>query len=203
MKFPWRGAIGLALTVFLLWWVFRDTDPKQVGRALAGASIGMLILGGLLNLGHNVFRVWRWKALLEPVREGVSFRPLFAAVIVGYLTTWLVPGRLGEVVRPALLSARENVPLGPSLGTVVSDRILDGMTIVLLFAVGTLATQLPGGAAPHVAGIRTVPMPWALAVHLPLINHAATGRFMMYASLVLAVIAALWLARRHLRRRAS
>ena len=46
----------------------------------------------------------------------------------------------------------------------------------------------------HIAGIRTVPMPWALAVHLPLINHAATGRFMMYASLVLAVIAAVWLA---------
>lgn len=46
----------------------------------------------------------------------------------------------------------------------------------------------------HIAGIRTIALPWAFAIKLPLINHAATGRFMMYAFLILAVIAAVWLA---------
>jgi uncharacterized protein (TIRG00374 family) len=178
MKEGAKALLGLLLAVLLLAWVFRDTDPRQLRLALAGASIGMLILGGMLNLSHNVFRVWRWRALLAPVREGIPFRPLFAAVVVGYLTTWLVPGRLGELVRPALLSAREDVPLGPALGTVVSDRILDGMAIVLLFAVGTLVTQLPGEAAPHVAAIRVsaLLLTGGMTVALAALVAASTAR---------------------------
>src|SRR5215510_11852849 len=155
MKEGGKALAGVLVALLLLWWVLRDKDLHAVGQALAAASIGMLVIGGLLNLGHNVFRVWRWRALLDPVREGIPFRPLFTAVIIGYLTTWVVPGRLGEVVRPALLSAREDVPLGPCIGTIVSDRLLDGATIVFLFAVGTLVTHLPGDAAPHVTAIRT------------------------------------------------
>src|SRR5262245_47567353 len=155
MKEGAKALAGILLAILLLWWVLRDTSPEKLKEALLRASLGMLIVGGLVNLGHNVFRVWRWRALLDPVREGIPFRPLFTAVIIGYLTTWVVPGRLGEVVRPALLSAREDVPLGPCIGTIVSDRLLDGATIVFLFAVGTLVTHLPGDAAPHVTAIRT------------------------------------------------
>jgi len=188
MKEGAKALAGIVLAILLLWWVLRDTDPQQLRRAIAGASLGMLILGGVLNLGHNVFRVWRWRALLAPVREGLPFRPLFAAVVVGYLTTWLVPGRLGELVRPALLSARENVPLGPCLGTVLSDRLLDGMTIVLLFAAGTLVTRLPGDAAPHVAAIRAsaLLLTGVMAGALAVLVAAASARERLSA----------WLARR-------
>ena len=48
------------------------------------------------HLGHNVFRTWRWGALLGPVRKGVRFRPMLSAIILGYMTSWIVPGRLGE-----------------------------------------------------------------------------------------------------------
>lgn len=60
----------------------------------------------------------------------------------------------------------------------------------------TLAMLCVASLGPnlHIAGTRTFALPWALAVKLPLINHAATGRFMMYAFLILAVIAAVWLA---------
>ena len=47
----------------------------------------------------------------------------------------------------------------------------------------------------HIAGLRTITLPWHLMLKLPLINHAATGRFMMYAFLILGAIAAVWLAR--------
>jgi uncharacterized protein (TIRG00374 family) len=197
MKEGAKALLGLLLAVLLLAWVFRDTDPRELRRALAGASLGMLALGGMLNLGHNVFRVWRWGALLAPVRRDMPFRPMFAAVIVGYLTTWLVPGRLGEIVRPALLSARENVPLGPCLGTVVTDRILDGMTIVFLFAVGTLVTQLPGDAAPHVDAIRAsaLLLTVGIAVVLAALVAASTAKERLSAWLAGRSRAIRWLGR--------
>ena len=61
---------------------------------------------------------------------------LIDAVILGYATSWVVPGRLGELVRPALLAGRQRLPLGPCLGSVVADRLLDGMAVLALFVVG-------------------------------------------------------------------
>jgi len=114
---------------------------------------GGVLLAVLLT--HNVFRVWRWRALLEPVRVGVPFRPMFSAVILGYMTSWVVGGRVGELVRPALLSGREQLPLGPCLGTVVADRLLDGLAVLALFAIGMLVAPLQGEAATHVPLLRT------------------------------------------------
>jgi uncharacterized protein (TIRG00374 family) len=145
----------VVVAVLLLWWMLRGQEPEQIWSRMLEVSVVGVLLGGMLNVGHNFFRVWRWRALLHPVREGVAFRPMFTAVILGYFVTWIVPARLGEVVRPALLSARERLPLAACMGTIVADRFLDGLTIVALFAIGTLITPLEGEAARYVALLRT------------------------------------------------
>lgn len=154
MKQVVQAVAGLLLAAALLAWVLHDKDPQALAAALAQASIPGLVLGAALNFGHNVIRVWRWRALLSPVRRDVPFRPMFTSIVVGYLTTWVVPGRLGELVRPLLLSGREGLPLGPCLGTVVADRILDGVAIVALFAAGVAVVPLHGTAGTYAAEIR-------------------------------------------------
>ncbi len=149
-----RFLAGALLAGLLLWWVVRGVEPSALLASLGKASLLGLLAAALLNLGHNVFRVWRWGALLKPVRNGVRFQPMFTAVILGYATTWVLPGRLGELVRPAFLSAREGVPLGPCLGSVLADRMLDGLAIVCLFAVGSWWSPLEGPAGPHRAMLR-------------------------------------------------
>lgn len=146
---------GLALAGFLLWWVFRGTDPESLWAQFREASWAGLLLAAALNLGHNVFRVWRWRALLQPIRPDVPFRPMFTAVIVGYMTTWVIPGRLGELVRPLILSGQEGLPLGPTLGSVVADRLLDASTVVVLFAVGAWVIPMEGEVATYAATLRT------------------------------------------------
>jgi len=146
---------GLLVAALLLWVVLRGIEPSTMWNSVRKASMGGLFLAALINLGHNVFRVWRWQALLTPVRPRVPFRSMFVAVILGYTTTWIIPGRLGEVVRPTLLSAREDLPLGPCIGSVVTDRLLDGAAIVALFAVGTWLVPLEGQISEHVSAIRT------------------------------------------------
>ena len=146
---------GILLAVALMWWVLRDADPTAVWAQLKEASFGLIVLCVVLNVGHNVFRVWRWRVLLSPFKAGVPFRPMFVAVIVGYMTSWVVPGRLGELVRPMLLSARERVPLGPCIGSIVADRMLDGMSVVALFVLGSWITPLEGKAAEYETIIRT------------------------------------------------
>jgi uncharacterized protein (TIRG00374 family) len=163
MKTALQGIVGLLLAVLLLYWVLHDKPREELMSALMRASWPALALGAVVNVGHNVFRVLRWRWLLDPVRPDVPFRPMFVAVILGYLTTWLVPGRMGELVRPALLSAREELPLGPCLGTVVADRLLDGVAIVALFAVGSLGANFAAGSAALADQIRVTAV-LALAV---------------------------------------
>ena len=155
MKSKLKQLSGLLLGLLLIVWVLRQADPQRIWEQLVEASWGGLALAALLTLGQCAPRVWRWRALLEPVRVGIAFRPMFSAVILGYMTSWLIPGRLGEVVRPALLSGRERIPLGACLGSVVVDRMLDGMSLLGLFALGVAMAPLEGAAAGHAALLRT------------------------------------------------
>lgn len=176
MKAAVQALIGLALAALLLYWVFRDKDPHLLRAAIARASVTGLVLGATLNFGHNHLRVLRWRKLLEPVRADVPYRPMFAAVVLGYLTTWLIPGRIGELVRPALLTAKEGIPLGPSLGSVVSDRFLDGIAIVILFLVGSLTATFAAGSAAIATQIRWASVVLALVMLAGLVMLVLLGR---------------------------
>ena len=164
-----KYVLGLLLAVALMVWVLRGTDPSNLWREIRQASVPGLLLGAALNLGHVVFRVWRWKVLLTPVRRGLAFRGMFAAVMVGYMTSWLIPGRLGELVRPMLVSAREGIALGPVVGSVVADRILDIVSVAFLFALGIWITPLSGQAAEYAGLLRTGSVLTAAAAILVLV----------------------------------
>jgi len=138
----------------LLWWVFRGQDLNGVGEQIRRASLSLLLLGALMNIAHIPFRVLRWRYLLDDGGRQIPFRPLFVAVVVGYMTSWILPGRLGEIVRPMLLSSRTDVSLGPALGSVVGDRLLDAVTVAALFGVASLLVPLEGAVGEHAALIR-------------------------------------------------
>jgi uncharacterized membrane protein YbhN (UPF0104 family) len=176
MKAAVQALIGLALAALLLYWVFRGKDPHVLRAAIARASVSGLFLGAVLNFAHNHPRVLRWRKLLEPVREHIPYRPMFAAVVLGYLTTWLVPGRIGELVRPALLTAKEGIPLGPSVGSVVSDRFLDGIAIVLLFLAGSMTATFAEGSAGIATQIRWASVALALVMAIGLVVLTILGR---------------------------
>lgn len=177
MKTALQGLLGVVLAALLLYWVFHDKDPRALEGALQRASWGLLALGGGLNFGHNHFRVLRWRWLLDPVRPNVPYRPMFAAVVLGYMTTWLIPGRIGELVRPALLSAKERVPLGPCMGSVIADRLLDGVAILALFALGSVTAGFAPGSVDLAASIRTTAVVLLAVILLVLAALLAVGAF--------------------------
>jgi hypothetical protein len=176
MKAAVQAFVGLALAALLLYWVFRDKDPRLLRAAIAQASWPGLVAAAVLNFAHNHVRVLRWRRLLAPVRASVPYRPMFAAIVLGYLTTWLVPGRIGELVRPALLTAKEGIPLGPSLGSVVSDRFLDGIAIVVLFFAGSLTATFASGSAALASQMRWASIALASVMAIGLVVLALFAR---------------------------
>jgi uncharacterized membrane protein YbhN (UPF0104 family) len=136
MKGALRLLAGILLAGLLLWWLFRDQDWPSLRKALASASLPLLLTAAFLNLAQLVPRLIRWRQLLAPVSTEIPLRPAAAGMTFGYMTTWIVPGRIGELIRPAYLAARARLPLAPLIGSAVGDRLFDAWALVVLFAIG-------------------------------------------------------------------
>jgi hypothetical protein len=72
-----------------------------------------------------------------------------------------------------------------------SLKTSQGRLILSLLAVICLASM---GPRLHIMDRATIPLPWAIATHLPLLENALPGRFMLFAFLLVAVIVTAWLA---------
>ncbi len=133
----------LGLTVALMAWVFRSTDPVSVWGEIEGARADLIAASVAGIALAYVVRIKRWLLLLAPLgRVGVGSAT--RATIIGFATSTIVP-RLGEVVRPYLLARRESLSMSAALATIVVERILDMIAVSLLFGLflAAFSRQLP------------------------------------------------------------
>ena len=91
--------------------------------------IGISLVASLLS---HYFRALRWKLLLNPLGYNPKTSNTFFAVMVGYLVNFAV-FRMGEVTRCGLLTKYEKVPFTIGFGSVVAERALDMICLILLF----------------------------------------------------------------------
>lgn len=97
--------------------------------------MGWTVLYALLYAATHLFRVLRWEALVQPISETTTPRVIRRVCAVGFAAILLLPFRLGELVRPYLLSQRSDVSVSAGLGTVVVERVIDGLVVTgMLFA---------------------------------------------------------------------
>ena len=126
-----RTTILVALSIALLGFVFSRADPAMVVEALLSAQPNLLVLGSLLMFLSYPIRAQRWRYLLRPV-EPVGFNSSFRATTIGFAINALLPGRVGELVRPLVLARREKLSASSAFATVVIERLLDLLVVCLI-----------------------------------------------------------------------
>ena len=135
-------ALPIALGVFVFYWVYRDFDFARVGDVLLhGTSWGWMLLSLFFGVMSHVFRGWRWKQTLAPLGAYPRAGNCVDAIFVSYATNLVLP-RVGEVSRCGVLSRYDGVSFAKSLGTVVTERLLDAVCILLITG-GTFLLQMP------------------------------------------------------------
>lgn len=133
MKRTWiRFGFVFLLTFVFLYFFFRSVEWKEVLSYLTEVDIKFFILFLVLAPAHWVTRAIRWDYLLMNEKKGVKFFNRFAGNAIGFTVVYLVPGRVGEIVRPLYLAQKENMKKGFVLGTVVVERIFDIFTMCFL-----------------------------------------------------------------------
>jgi glycosyltransferase 2 family protein len=101
------------------------------------------ILGAVFFLFLSYWiRAYRWRYLLLPVKQ-ISTRPLFRSTVIGFMGNYLLPFRAGEVMRAVSIGQTQNISKAAALGSIVLERVFDGVVLSLTPFLLLAAVELP------------------------------------------------------------
>lgn len=124
--------ITTIIVVVSLWLVFKDLDFSMFVDIMRTTDYKWALYAIPITLLSHLVRAYRWKVILTPIKKVTSILNLFSAVMVGYFVNTFLP-RGGEIVRPIAYSRREKLSLSTVFGTIIFERVLDLIFLVLLF----------------------------------------------------------------------
>lgn len=130
----------LGLGIFFIWLFMHNLSPeekKDIFASFKGANYWYLLVSVFIGILSHISRTIRWMLLLSPMDYKPRFKNTFLAVMIGYFANLALP-RLGEVTRCGILARYEKIPLQKSFGTVVTERGLDFIILILLFVVNLI-----------------------------------------------------------------
>ena len=135
--------IGISISIFLLIIVFKNIEFDKFWQAMVTANYWYLLPTVLLTFVCMWIRAVRWQLLFEPIKK-IGIHPLFSATLIGFMANNLLPARLGEFVRAYVIGRQENVAKTASFGTIVVERIFDGLVLLSFLIISFVTnTTLP------------------------------------------------------------
>jgi len=137
-----RLSAGIAVSLACLYFATRGTDWGRVANVLGGARLGWVAAVVVAGAATVYIRAQRWCILLRPLGE-VPLYPALSATAIGFGATAVLPFRLGELLRPALLGRRAGVGVSAALSSVVLERLLDMVLVIGAFLVLSFIYPLP------------------------------------------------------------
>lgn len=144
MRAVLRTIFVTALAVGLLAVFLRNADLTRVWMEMQTARADLLLASVLLTAVMYLVRAERWQHLLEPLGR-TRFRVAFRTTVIGFAASMVLPARAGEVLRPYLLAKEEHLSATAAFATIIVERILDLVTVLILL--GTFFLAFSAGAA--------------------------------------------------------
>lgn len=122
----------LALGILLFWIVYKDQDVHRLKSILKNdVNYWWVWLSIFIGLLSHISRTMRWMLMIEPLGKKPGAVNTFLAVMVGYLMNLVFP-RMGEISRCGVLARYEKISFTQLIGTVVIERIVDVIMLLLL-----------------------------------------------------------------------
>jgi uncharacterized protein (TIRG00374 family) len=125
--------VGIVVSAIALYLAFRNVPLSDLLNYLRSINYLWVIPSICVSLFSFVIRVFRWQIILGSAHR-IGFWRAFHPLMIGFMINSVLPGRVGEVVRPVILRKRENFPFSSGLATVVAERVFDIGLLIILFA---------------------------------------------------------------------
>jgi len=136
--------LGAGVSMLFLGLLLRKIDGRQLVDALQRLDWRYLAAAVAATFVSYWLRAVRWRLLLLHERP-LPLGSLYPAVVIGYMANNLFPARLGEFVRAWVLAEREQLKVGSVFASLVIDRMLDGLSVMVMLLLVLVNLQLPPG----------------------------------------------------------
>ncbi|MBL0332805.1 MAG: flippase-like domain-containing protein [Chlorobiota bacterium] len=113
-----------------LWFSFKGVEWSQIFKSLKDVKIWFVVLQAFSMLIAHLIRAERWRLMISESNQ-IKSTFTFTYTIIGYAMSNLIP-RSGEAIRPLLLSKKINRPFTQIAATVIVERLLDGIVLLVL-----------------------------------------------------------------------
>ncbi len=134
-------ALPIALGGAILYWMYRDFDFSQIRDVMCHKmNWTWMLLSFPFGILAQALRGWRWRQTLEPLGEHPRTSVSIYSIFISYAASLVVP-RIGEFARCGILRTYDGVSFPKALGTVVTERAIDSLLVLLVTAI-TLVCQL-------------------------------------------------------------
>lgn len=132
-------AIPFVLGGGILYWMYRGFNFDALRQTFtSGMNWWWMAFSMIFGVTAQMFRGIRWKQALEPLGENPSVTDCIHAVFISYASSLIIP-RSGEFSRCGILTKYDGVSFSKALGTVVTERIIDSLLILLITAIVILS----------------------------------------------------------------
>jgi glycosyltransferase 2 family protein len=149
----WVGGLTSAVALAaVVWWAAHQARPRFPTGP--GALLDLAATMALYAVA-TVLRGWRWHRILGGLGASHRTSDAYALVAVGYFGNTVLPARGGELLRTVLLAERSDARKREVLGSIISERMLDAVSLAMLFAVLTWArvAGAPMGQRPALVAV--------------------------------------------------
>ncbi len=137
-----QRSLEVSISLVCLWLALRGIDFAELWSALAAAR-WIWVIPAILGITIMGFiKAWRWQILFLPEHR-VPFGSTFTAQSAGYLASNIFPGRVGELVRLVLLASDQPVGGARVLSTMVVERLLDLLSLLVIMVALLPFIELP------------------------------------------------------------
>jgi uncharacterized membrane protein YbhN (UPF0104 family) len=137
-----RFFAGVLISVIFLAATLSRVDLRLAAAAIADAAPAWLAVAVLISIADLALRARRWQVLLHGVDgapERIPYRLALGYLSIGYLANAILPARLGDVARAVLAGTRFRMSRLAVFGTILVERITDGLLMLGLAALSSLA----------------------------------------------------------------
>jgi glycosyltransferase 2 family protein len=152
--------VSFGIAIAVIWFVTRrlDIDPAAIWAQIRRANLGLLAVAFILWYGAFFVRGWRWGRMLDSAglnsAHGFpipSTRGLAEIILLAYFANSIVPAKLGDAYRGYLLKREGRVPFSAGFGSILAERLIDAMVLVVVLAGSALlvfGAEMPSQARP-------------------------------------------------------
>jgi len=167
----------LIIGLLILYGLIRTVHPGEVAAAIRGATPGWVALGMLSSVGFIALRSWRWQIILAASVADAPLTDAAAVTAIGFAVNSVSPFKLGELLRIGAIAQRLRIGVGEASATVVLERILDVLALLVL-AVGAalVSGQSSNGARVWggLAALASVSVAAGIVAYVMVLNRERT-----------------------------